>query len=149
MSFLLADVLLSSLMCMCRQGVHEDVAEEQLADRIFEQAYIPRRLEEVQEYERDHDRLAGELRLNQHSYYQERLLVGILSLSGALAVLAHICSVARMSLFKFNCSLRVQPTHKQICDNRQHKAFPVVEANCSILSGLNSIDAACCCVEAH
>lgn len=79
MSFLLADVLLSSLMCMCRQGVHEDVAEEQLADRIFEQAYIPRRLEEVQEYERDHDRLAGELRLNQHSYYQEQLLVGILS----------------------------------------------------------------------
>ena len=33
--------------------------EEQMADRIFEQAYIPRRLEEVQEYERDHDRLAG------------------------------------------------------------------------------------------
>ena len=30
-----------------------------MADRIFEQAYIPRRLEEVQEYERDHDRLAG------------------------------------------------------------------------------------------
>lgn len=39
--------------------MHEDVAEEQMADRIFEQAYIPRRLEEVQEYERDHDRLAG------------------------------------------------------------------------------------------
>ena len=50
---------------MCRQGVHEDPAEEQMADRIFEQAYIPRRLEEVQEYERDHDRLAGK-RLNHY-----------------------------------------------------------------------------------
>lgn len=45
--------------CGDRQGVQPDAAEEQVADRVFEQAYIPRRLEEVQEYERDHDRLAG------------------------------------------------------------------------------------------
>ncbi|KAL0035098.1 hypothetical protein WJX79_000352 [Trebouxia sp. C0005] len=42
-----------------RQGIQEDDEEEELADRVFEQAYIPRRLEEVEEYERDHDRLAG------------------------------------------------------------------------------------------
>lgn len=40
--------------------MHKDDEEEELADRVFEQAYIPRRLEEVEEYERDHDRLAGE-----------------------------------------------------------------------------------------
>lgn len=42
-----------------RQGIQKDDEEEELADRVFEQAYIPRRLEEVEEYERDHDRLAG------------------------------------------------------------------------------------------
>lgn len=68
---------------MCRQGVHEDVAEEQMADRIFEQAYIPRRLEEVQEYERDHDRLAGETRLCHGLYQQQCVLKGIGSTVGA------------------------------------------------------------------
>lgn len=33
--------------------------EEQVLDNVFQQAYIPRSLEEVDEYERDHDRLAG------------------------------------------------------------------------------------------
>ena len=45
----------------CRQAGREDDEEEGLADRVFEQAYIPRRLEEIEEYERDHDRLAGGL----------------------------------------------------------------------------------------
>lgn len=65
---------------MCRQGVHEDVAEEQMADRIFEQAYIPRRLEEVQEYERDHDRLAGELPLCYCLYHRNAcyMVLGLL-----------------------------------------------------------------------
>ena len=48
-------------VCCCRQGVQQYGDEEQLADRVFEQAYIPRRLEEVEDYERDHDRLAGQL----------------------------------------------------------------------------------------
>jgi len=48
------------ICCCCRQGIQKDDEEEELADRVFEQAYIPRRLEEVEEYERDHDRLAGQ-----------------------------------------------------------------------------------------
>lgn len=59
--------------------MHEDVAEEQMADRIFEQAYIPRRLEEVQEYERDHDRLAGAVRMNYSPYHQKQVLLGFWS----------------------------------------------------------------------
>ena len=51
------------MCCCCRQGIQKDDEEEELADRVFEQAYIPRRLEEVEEYERDHDRLAGQLLL--------------------------------------------------------------------------------------
>jgi len=51
------------ICCCCRQGIQKDDEEEELADRVFEQAYIPRRLEEVEEYERDHDRLAGQLLL--------------------------------------------------------------------------------------
>ena len=51
------------ICCCCRQGIQKDDEEEELADRVFEQAYIPRRLEEVEEYERDHDRLAGLLLL--------------------------------------------------------------------------------------
>ena len=34
-------------------------AEEEVADAVFAQAYIPRKLEEVMHYERDHARLAA------------------------------------------------------------------------------------------
>ena len=55
---LLLDILaMSQTMLFFRQGEDE---EEQLLDRVFKQVYIPRSLEEVEEYERDHDRLAGE-----------------------------------------------------------------------------------------
>lgn len=33
--------------------------EDRVLDKVFQQVHIPRSLEEVDEYERDHDRLAG------------------------------------------------------------------------------------------
>ena len=42
-----------------RQGMQARTEEEQVLDKVFRQVYIPRSLEEVDEYERDHDRLAG------------------------------------------------------------------------------------------
>lgn len=50
------------MMCgqfIYRQGMQARTEEEQVLDNVFQQAYIPRSLEEVDEYERDHDRLAG------------------------------------------------------------------------------------------
>lgn len=52
---------MTPLTVICRQAGMEADEEEGLADRVFEQAYIPRRLEEIKEYERDHDRLTSEL----------------------------------------------------------------------------------------
>ena len=90
---------------MCRQGVHEDVAEEQMADRIFEQAYIPRRLEEVQEYERDHDRLAGELPLCYCLYHQKCMFSGVGCTVGAcLSVLTSQDCIVAMH----DCNLHIK-----------------------------------------
>lgn len=47
---------MSQIAVFFRQGGDE---EEHMLDRVFKQVYIPRSLEEVEEYERDHDRLAG------------------------------------------------------------------------------------------
>lgn len=52
------------LMCgltvnSCRQGMQARTEEDRLLDKVFQQVHIPRSLEEVDDYERDHDRLAG------------------------------------------------------------------------------------------
>ncbi len=51
--------MLKTALLLCRSRPAERSAEEQLADAVFCQAYIPRKLDEVPDFERDVDRVQG------------------------------------------------------------------------------------------
>ena len=55
---------LSSLILTCSQPASAESGLASAEDEVFRQAYIPRRLGEVADHERDYDRLTGESTLS-------------------------------------------------------------------------------------
>ena len=61
--------MLQQLSCICSRPLQR-TAEEELQDSVFSQAFIPKTLEEVDDHERDFDRLAEGGGKAEGIYYQ-------------------------------------------------------------------------------
>lgn len=89
------DVALDSMMAAAAARPVVRTAEEEVADRVWAQAFIPKKLEEVTHYERDHARLQSGLD-TEGIYYQS--IAGMKSDMSGAATVAAVVNAAQQQL---------------------------------------------------